>query len=382
MKNVENLFSSRALSGLDGPRWKSRERVISMSTDRFLSLCAPREDDAVSAEKRAHIQELIKGEVPLGDAPYLMFDLGEGGVARVRGFEGRHRAEVLKSLGYASMPVLFNGDIRWSEQSDPALRDYVADWPRELVSFEGDVTIPFPVSRAGANEPYLARPQPVTATELPYLGDLRVAYALNERLRAAGGDAYPRDLFLFECLSDASVVEMRDWLRKALVATLDVGLVGGQRAETVATESFMDTLRAAGFEGLRYESPWMATVRCKSGAKSLSDFCEDWGVCWGGGGAGGSEMYRQIDALRAIDPQVAALDMLRTLEEARSQGRRAPFNVWGLKFDFDNGGSVLAAGSGAEVLPAAPQDPQREALAIWLQADQVKLMKDEEIVLG
>lgn len=127
-------------------RYKSRDKFVSMKITDFLAMAkqAPR-----SAEKTLGVEDLLNKGVKFESAPYLYYDFDrEDTNARVTGHEGRHRARALLAAGYTTMPVEIRGPIRWSEQQNPKNEfDYFANWPRYLISEEGDAKIPFPVTR-------------------------------------------------------------------------------------------------------------------------------------------------------------------------------------------------------------------------------------------
>ena len=117
---------------------KSRDTLVWMSPDDFLSMAAPTTADysftsGRGGDKTGSILDGIKkGE--LIDVPHLkIFD--KDGVAQVEGHEGRHRAVLMKELGYDSMPVVINSHrIRWSEQAGSGRDQIEGKWPTVLKS--------------------------------------------------------------------------------------------------------------------------------------------------------------------------------------------------------------------------------------------------------
>jgi hypothetical protein len=129
-----------------------RNRVL-MPIDQFLALA--KEDD-VDPDKLKNAREIIAKGGQFEDRnflgiPELFFSTSGKNptVAKVTGHEGRHRALALKEAGYTHMPVDVEGDIRWSEQSDPSSRDYEENHPLHLVNQDGNWAMPFPFDREG-----------------------------------------------------------------------------------------------------------------------------------------------------------------------------------------------------------------------------------------
>jgi len=148
--------------------WKSRTKLVEMPIDDFLALAAKIPSDpvhtAISKSKMDNIRKAIEAKKPLADIPFLHFNTAmDKTTAQISGHEGRHRAMVLKELGYETMPVKLEGPIRWSEQVNPKLFDYAKTWPEKfkgegnwventatgkMQRVEGD-TIPFNLTREG-----------------------------------------------------------------------------------------------------------------------------------------------------------------------------------------------------------------------------------------
>lgn len=152
VKSARALFKNAATGTV--PEYKSRSKLIDMSVDDFTDLATYLRPDQYNQAKLDNIRNVIKSGKPLETNPFLVVDKG----GQVTMHEGRHRAKVLKELGYTHMPVeIRSRDIRWSEQGDPEKFDYVPDneWPAEL---RGQPPLEdsraFPVSREGAMDPY------------------------------------------------------------------------------------------------------------------------------------------------------------------------------------------------------------------------------------
>lgn len=123
----------------------SRERLIWMDVDHFLSLCPSGHSD----EKLENCVRVLASGKSFRDIPRLWFERKNVHLARVWGHEGRHRARALKLYGYKKIPVIICGDIRWSEQLDRKNRDYVRNWPIYLEGENGWM-MHFPVKRKNA----------------------------------------------------------------------------------------------------------------------------------------------------------------------------------------------------------------------------------------
>jgi len=149
-KSVLDLFEKKALEEAAKVGWKSREKLIMMPIDDFLSMAKAGKDEA----KLANVKELMDAEKPFSSIPRL-YGKSEGEAFQITGHEGRHRARALKEAGYTEIPVIVNSrDIRWSEQVDPALFDYVKEWPKAMTGEQG-AKIGFPIERESANTPFL-----------------------------------------------------------------------------------------------------------------------------------------------------------------------------------------------------------------------------------
>jgi len=138
---------------------KSRETLIVMSPENFLSLANEAKEDS---EKLKPLQELREKGQKFGDVPFLEFVHDGEGKAKVTGHEGRHRMMALQEVGVPLVPVmLLSGErgkgraIRWGSQdpaSSQAKFDYVSpeNFPVTLEAQEKaanpNLSIRFPVS--------------------------------------------------------------------------------------------------------------------------------------------------------------------------------------------------------------------------------------------
>jgi hypothetical protein len=149
LKPFQEIFKEGLLDDTT-PQFKSRSKIVNMSIDDFLKLAAPLEKE-FSNRARDSFQQGIRWS----DLPFLQFDSDEHDpdTQKVYGHEGRHRARVLKELGYTEMPVeMRSRDIRWSEQANPKSYDYIEKFPKYLMQ-EGENRmrrIPFPFTREEA----------------------------------------------------------------------------------------------------------------------------------------------------------------------------------------------------------------------------------------
>lgn len=131
-----------------------RNQIVDMPIDTFLGLAEPIPADDL---KRHAKQEDFKKDVLAGKKtdwaiPYLTIRETEDEKWKVIGHDGRHRAMLLKSLGYKEMPVhiripeskllngIDNGEL-WCQNDTGAKRDRM--------------TYPFPITTKNYNEPYI-----------------------------------------------------------------------------------------------------------------------------------------------------------------------------------------------------------------------------------
>lgn len=157
-KAIETRFRQEDLDSNTSSKWKSREKMVSMPIDDFLSLAAPGEDPI----KAARVKKMIENGEAF-EIPTLSFINQGNGLAKVEGHEGRHRARELKKLGYTHIPVILQsheggaGAIRWANQDSTASFDYVRDYPNRLEAQESTDSIDFPVRQDRADEDYQDR---------------------------------------------------------------------------------------------------------------------------------------------------------------------------------------------------------------------------------
>ena len=161
-------------------QYKSRDKLISMPIDDFLLLAKATTGDVY---KTTAATKLAASGTPFSSLPILLFTT-DGATARVTGHEGRHRAKALKALGYTEIPVIFRGDIRWSEQLNPTNFDYKHNWPTTLVG-ENREALPFPVRREDAPRPHTIETNAAMAPTIA--GDVITNPGLREAIDSGSG---------------------------------------------------------------------------------------------------------------------------------------------------------------------------------------------------
>ena len=156
--SAKDRFEAAEIERLDEPGFKSREKLVEINIDDFLNLSDQVTEGAYTGGKLKDTRSYLKDGGKFNSLPFFQYDIDDDNVAHVVGHEGRHRALALKELGYTTMPVVLRGPIRWSEQADPNKFDYVEEFPTRLKAQEKakspNFTIPFPVTRETAGQPY------------------------------------------------------------------------------------------------------------------------------------------------------------------------------------------------------------------------------------
>jgi len=121
---------------------KSRELLVYMTPDEFLTLAEALPEDAVSVKSTLErINDALDGDKKLDDIPFLQMADG-----KIVGHEGRHRAMALRERGQERFPVrLWDRKIRWGQQRSPESgMDYVKELPTHLISEDGLTRIEAP----------------------------------------------------------------------------------------------------------------------------------------------------------------------------------------------------------------------------------------------
>lgn len=143
----KGFFRDEAISAAANQSAKSRETLIYMHPRDFLRMA---ERFVPDPEKTAGVENVLKGEGKFSSLPMLSFENQGGGIAKVIGHEGRHRAMTLLGKGIERMPVRFistegkAGSIRWGTQ-DIEFDRLKGAWPKKLIKQGGADEIPFPV---------------------------------------------------------------------------------------------------------------------------------------------------------------------------------------------------------------------------------------------
>jgi hypothetical protein len=157
--SARDRFDAAEIEQQNKTGYKSTYKLIEINIDDFLSLSEKIENEKDSETKLKKARTYLQNGGRFTNLPYLYYEY-DGKMARVTGHEGRHRAMALKELGYTTMPVSFRGPIRWSEQNDPNRFDYKPNFPTRLQAEKDannpNFTIPFPVTREMAGQPYSA----------------------------------------------------------------------------------------------------------------------------------------------------------------------------------------------------------------------------------
>lgn len=130
---------------------RSRSLLVELPVKDFLGLVPASTDP----DKLASLGQLVARGVPLRTVPQLLIEFA-GDEARVRGHEGRHRALALLERDVTVVPVILRAvGVRWSLLDDEGaiVREvpHWRRWPRDLVSQDGRMRMPFPFSQAEAH---------------------------------------------------------------------------------------------------------------------------------------------------------------------------------------------------------------------------------------
>lgn len=141
-------FNEEALAAARKQNDASREILVDMPIDDFLSAAKTGVDDS----KLAGTRSLVAEGTPFESVPSLSFRNNGDGTGQVTGHEGRHRALALKEQGDTTIPVLLisqggsGPSVRWGKQLDPNNFDYVDNIPTRLIEEEGSSVVPMPES--------------------------------------------------------------------------------------------------------------------------------------------------------------------------------------------------------------------------------------------
>jgi hypothetical protein len=269
LNSAVNMFDPDVIKKYSNTGFKSRTKLIDMNIDDFLKLATP----GLVKSKELDLEKVLDAGKKLETLPSLVaYKDAESGNLIVDGnndprgkeinnHEGRHRARALKKRGYDTMPVMLTTSIRFSEQKDPNKFDYVKDWPKKIVGYDGN-TADFPVSREDSDQGY--QPQE------PVKFSLRDAFDsdFNANFGQAGNDALNRATYvrkekgfaqrIAEAISPDSVTAIRqkllnkyeavERLSKMVAADTRPGFLGAKEllADVSANAAALQADRAAG----------------------------------------------------------------------------------------------------------------------------------------
>lgn len=130
-------------------------QIVDMPVEEFIGLAEPIPEDDL---KRHAPMEEFKADVANGavtnwDVPYLVIQENEDGIWKVVGHDGRHRALLLKSIGYHTMPVLLQ--LPKAEMNEELLPEIL--WCQNDRSVERDKDFyPFPITEDNFRKPYIS----------------------------------------------------------------------------------------------------------------------------------------------------------------------------------------------------------------------------------
>jgi len=161
ISSSRELFDPKEIKKHSHTPNKGRTKLIDMNIDDFLRLSTP----GYVKSKEADVEKALNSGEKLRELPSIVAyqEDGKGDLIvdgnndprreGINNHEGRHRARALKKRGYSTMPVLLTTNIRFSEQQDPEKFDYIEDWPKKIIGYDGN-TAAFPVKREDADKDY------------------------------------------------------------------------------------------------------------------------------------------------------------------------------------------------------------------------------------
>jgi len=183
LSSSADLFDPKLIDKNSSTGFKSRTKLIDMNIDDFLKLATP----GYTKSKELDVEKALDAGKKLETLPSLVAyqenskgnliidGNNDPSVKDINNHEGRHRARALKKRGYTTMPVLLTTNIRFSEQKDPRKFDYIKDWPKKIIGYDGN-TADFPVSREDSGKDY--QPQEP------------VKYSLRDDIRSSMGQGH------------------------------------------------------------------------------------------------------------------------------------------------------------------------------------------------
>ena len=100
-----------------------RDQIVDMKIEDFLGLAEPipKDDEKRHAPQEEFRKDVLSGKKTEWEIPYLIIQKNEDDIWKVVGHDGRHRAMLLKSIGYDEIPVhimIPNGELLEQDKPD------------------------------------------------------------------------------------------------------------------------------------------------------------------------------------------------------------------------------------------------------------------------
>ena len=163
-----------------------KDQIVDMPIDTFLGLAEPipADDEKRHAPISKFKKDVLDGKRTNWGLPILILKENEDGIWKVIGHDGRHRAILLKSLGYDTMPV------HLSMPKGLLSPDYIP----EILWCQNDKNVdrerdyyPFPIKPKDFNAPYVK----VVGDKVELSGNKGISLEHKERAAMDGGTDYP-----------------------------------------------------------------------------------------------------------------------------------------------------------------------------------------------
>lgn len=128
-----------------------KDQIVDMPIDTFIGLAEPipADDEKRHAPQEEFKKEVLNGKKTNWEIPILILAKNEDEIWKVVGHDGRHRAMLLKSIGYEVIPV----HLQVPEGIAPVLPDILWVQNDKNVEREHDY-YPFPITEDNFNKPY------------------------------------------------------------------------------------------------------------------------------------------------------------------------------------------------------------------------------------
>ena len=165
--------------------FKGYTQIIDMPIQRFLDLAEPipADDEKRHAPQEKFKQDVLNGTPTKWDIPYLVIKKNEDDIWKVVGHDGRHRAMLLKDIGFKEMPVRIEiPDVELNEELLPETLWCQND---KAVERTNDF-FAFPITEDNFMKPYIAIGDGVM---IMGEGDKAVRVALDESIYPSGCDS-------------------------------------------------------------------------------------------------------------------------------------------------------------------------------------------------